>query len=315
MDSLKEEKINTTIKDNMGGLDSRFKRKVFILNLILVISVFILLYFYLFSSPLSNKDVTLHFGTDDSLSKISTELKARNVIRNSFLLKTFLYTLSFDKHIQSGDYLFKRNKNLFSITLQILRGVHNVEKIKVTLREGITNNEFANILADKIPSFRKDLFLADKRSKEGYLFPDTYFFYPLSTTDEILNELTLNFNNKINSVRSEIDKSGKSIKDIIIMASILEKEAAGKEDIYIISGILWKRIKLNMPLQVDAYVKTYKEAGLPNEPICNPGLVAINAAINPTQSSYLFYLHDDNGRVHYAIDFSEHRSNIARYLK
>ena len=99
------------------------------------------------------------------------------------------------------------------------------------------------------------------------------------------------------------------------MASILEKEAKGDNDAPYISGILWKRINIGMALQVDAAPVTYDEAGLPSKPICNPGLVSIKAAINPKNSSYLFYLHDDDGQVHYAEDFSEHRSNIAHYLK
>ena len=173
----------------------------------------------------------------------------------------------------------------------------------------------AKILSDKIPNFRKDLFLSNPKVKEGYLFPDTYFFFSLSTTDEIVNDMTLNFKKRTDPLETDIKNSGRSFSDIIKMASILEKEASGKEDIYIISGILWKRINMGMPLQVDAALNTYKNTGLPVSPICNPGLLAIGAAIHPENTPYLFYLHDSDGQVHFATDFSEHRSNIARYLK
>jgi len=231
------------------------------------------------------------------------------------MLRVFVFIFSGDKHISSGDYLFKKGKSVLSVAWQLARGIHGVEPIKITFKEGITKADMAKLLAEKIPSFRKDLFLSDKRSKEGYLFPDTYFIYPLSTTDEILNDITSNFNKKIASIDKDIKASGKSLSDIIIMASILEKEAKGKEDAPIISGILWKRIKLGMPLQVDAAPKTYDESNLPRSPISNPGLSSILYAIHPESSPYLFYLHDDFGQVHYAVDFSEHRSNIAKYLK
>ena len=99
------------------------------------------------------------------------------------------------------------------------------------------------------------------------------------------------------------------------MASILEGEANGKEDIYIISGILWKRINLGMPLQVDVDKSTYKEKGLPSEPLNNPGLLAIKAAMAPESSVYLYYLHDEDGVVHFARSFEEHKKNINDYLK
>ena len=99
------------------------------------------------------------------------------------------------------------------------------------------------------------------------------------------------------------------------MASIIEREAKGDIDRGIISGILWKRISLGMPLQVDAVPDTYKTKGLPESPIGNPGLESIKVAIYPQKSSYLYYLHDKNGVAHYAKTFSEHDNNINKYLK
>lgn len=298
-----------------GEVKENRRKSKFVLNAILAIGFLILISYYLFSSPAQNKDRIIHVAPSDSLSKVSSELEKENVVRYSSMLKIFVYIFSGDRHIPNGDYLFKKDKNVFSIAWQLARGKHGVEPIKITFKEGFTKADMAKLLAEKIPSFRKDLFLSDKRSKEGYLFPDTYFFYPLSTNDEILSDITSNFNKKITSIDKDIKSSGRSLSDIIIMASILEKEAKGKEDAPIISGILWKRIKLGMPLQVDAAPKTYNESNLPKSPISNPGLSSILSAIHPESSPYLFYLHDDAGQVHYAVDFSEHRSNIAKYLK
>ena len=111
-----------------------------------------------------------------------------------------------------------------------------------------------------------------------------------------------------------VKKSNNPKKEIIIMASILEKE--GKhDDMRIISGILWHRLKVGMALQVDAAPETYQSIGLPSTPISNPGLFAIDASENPEVSPYFYYLHDKYGIVHLAKNFTEHKQNIKKYLK
>ena len=119
---------------------------------------------------------------------------------------------------------------------------------------------------------------------------------------------------KIKESKKEF-KSKRSFEDIIIMASIIEKEAKGDADRAMISGILWKRISIGMPLQVDAAPETYKSRGLTKSAISNPGLEAIKSAIYPQKSPYLYYLHDKNGGIHYAKNFSEHQSNEQKYLR
>ena len=99
------------------------------------------------------------------------------------------------------------------------------------------------------------------------------------------------------------------------MASIIERESKGDVDRGYISGILWRRISLGMPLQVDSDLDTYKNKGLPDAPICSPGLKSIEAAIHPKESSYLYYLHDKEGNIHYARTFEEHKLNKIKYLK
>lgn len=293
----------------------RPKNKILNIQILSIFIIVILITFYFLSAPFKNRDVLIHISPGESLSTISSELINNEAIRSNFTLKIFVKLLGMKKGIISGDYLIKKNSPVWIVAWQISRGHHNIEPIKVTLKEGITKNNMAKILDDKIPNFNTDLFLNDSRSKEGYLFPDTYFFYSLSSTDEIITDITSNFQKRINSIDKEMKSVNHSLSDIITMASILEKEAGGKNDIAIISGILWKRIQLGMPLQVDAAPNTYKEVGLPENPISNPGLLAIKAAIHPQESGYLFYLHDNDGNVHYAVNFNEHRSNIAKYLK
>lgn len=134
----------------------------------------------------------------------------------------------------------------------------------------------------------------------------------------------------------DVEKSGRTLNEIITMASLIEEEANTKESRRIISGILWQRIKQGMRLQVDAvfpYImnkfslqltkedlmddspyNTYRYAGLPPGPISNPGWDSIYAAIYPAKTSYLYYLSDREGNMYYAKTFEEHKANKAKYL-
>jgi UPF0755 protein len=186
-------------------------------------------------------------------------------------------------------------------------------------------------------NFDKKKFLEITSNQEGYLFPDTYFLYVNVTAEELVEKLRGNFNEKIKTVDEEIEASNKSFSDILIMASIIEKEVATPEDRAIVSGVLWKRIKKGMPLQVDAtlgYVtgrtsaqltvddlkstspyNTYTHKGLPPTPICNPGLDAIKSALNPKDSPYYFYLTGNDGITYFAKTFDEHKKNKEKYLR
>jgi UPF0755 protein len=200
--------------------------------------------------------------------------------------------------------------------LKINPKIYITPSTRVTLREGLTNAEVADILArSNLPNFNKAIFFAQTSRMQGYLFPDTYRFNTGSTAEDIIGIMHMNFNKKIAKIISDIDSSGRSLSDAITMASIVEGEARGKSDAPTIAGILWKRISLGIPLQVDVAPETYKEKGLPKGPISNPGLVSILAAVHPVDSRYLYYLHDKTGAVHYAENYAIHKKNIAQYLK
>jgi UPF0755 protein len=200
--------------------------------------------------------------------------------------------------------------------LRINPKIYIAPSTRVTLREGLTNAEFADVLArSNLPNFNKAIFVARASQMQGYLFPDTYRFNMGSTAEDIVGVMHMNFNKRIVKVMPDIELSGRSLSDTIIMASIIEGEASGKSDAPTIAGILWKRISLGIPLQVDVAPETYKEKGLPKAPILNPGLVSIRAAVHPVDSPYLYYLHDKTGAVHYAENYAIHKKNIAQYLR
>ena len=146
-----------------------------------------------------------------------------------------------------------------------------------------------------------------------------------------------NFDAKISSLSADINTSGHSISDTVIMASIVEKEARTSTNRKIVAGVLWNRLALGMPLQVDAVfgyifnrdtyspsladLKTespynlYLHIGLPPGPIDNPGLDSLLAALHPTKTNYFYYLTDPNGVMHYATTFAEHQANQMKYLR
>lgn len=305
MDNNENEKIDTQISKN----------KKLILNTILIIGFTLLFIYYFLFAPFGNKDVIIHISSHQSVKSVTQNLEEKRAVKDDFTLKIFIKLLKKGKGIISGDYLIEKNSPVWVVAWQIGRGHHKIEPIKITIKEGLTNNEIADIFAQKIKVFRRDLFLSATADKQGYLFPDTYYFFELDTTDELVEKLINNFEVRTKEVKSSINSSGKTINGVLTMASILEGEASGKEDINIISGILWKRIEKGMPLQVDVDKSTYINKGLPKIPINNPGLISIKAAISPIDSPYLYYLHDKDGKVHYAKTFEEHKINIKNYLK
>jgi len=177
------------------------------------------------------------------------------------------------------------------------------------------------------------------KTLEGYLFPDTYFFKKDIKTEDIIGRLLDTFNEKLTEqMKADIAKQNKSVEEIIIMASIIEKEVQTVEDMKIASGIFWKRMKNGQRLESDAplsYIlgdtkdqhsgrdleldspyNTYRNIGLPPTPISNPGLNAISAAIYPMESNYNFFLTanvDGGKKVIYSATFEEHVANRHKY--
>ncbi len=255
------------------------------------------------------------------------------------MFKTFIIALTSDKSISDGDYLFERHLNAWEVAERLAFGRFGVEKITVRITEGLSNKEMAEIFGAKLKSFNKEEFLYLTKDLEGYLFPDTYYFFGSARAADVVKMMRDNFNRKVSiGLAEDIEKSGKSLDEILTMASIIQDEAYdGYAEKQTISGILWKRIDKGMLLQVDATIRyvngrgssditmkdlgddnpynTYVHKGLPPTPIGSPGLEAIKAAMHPVASAYFFYLHDRDATIHYAKTYAEHKANIAKYLK
>lgn len=185
----------------------------------------------------------------------------------------------------------------------------------------------------------------DINSLEGYLFPDTYRIYASSTPQELIARMLDNFDIKLTpEIEAEISRQGKSLADIVSLASIIEKEApisngeGGDQDAKLVSGVFWNRLKIGQALQsdatlsylfsdnkpqhsgaeleVDSLYNSYKYPGLPPGPIGNPGLIAIKAAIYPAETNYFYFLTPvDSREVIYGRTYAEHLQNKYKYLK
>ncbi|MFZ2072763.1 MAG: endolytic transglycosylase MltG [Minisyncoccia bacterium] len=307
---------NEPVFPSYGSLKSSFFSKFSIFFIVGIILFFIAVYFFFFSAPNNfPKGLIMNIENGTSLRHLSKDLKTNHIIRSRIAFESFVIIYGGEKHLVLGDYLFENKAPVFEIARRISKGEYHLAPVKVTIPEGFNVSQIADTFYLKLHDFNKEKFLLEAKPREGYLFPDTYFFLTTANEKDVLKSINDNYKKKITPILDDINSVKKTENEIITMASIVEKEAKGDSDREIISGILWNRILKGMPLQVDAAPDTYKTKGLPKSPICNPGLEAIKAAIFPKSSNYFYYLHDKDGIIHYARTFEEHKLNKFKYLK
>lgn len=295
-------------------------------------------YFYAIRPPSEfPKDGFVSVKSGDSLRRISKELANQNIIRVPTVFEAIIIFSGMEKSITAGDYAFSSPMSVIDVASRFLGGRFGGTQIKITLPEGLTRTEMSEELEKKLPKFNAMNFLSYSQADEGYLFPDTYFFFKTNTETEVLTALRENFKRQTEILKPEIENSNRSLHEIITMASLIEKEAKGDVDREEVAKILWRRLEEGKLLQVDAPFlfllnkeskdltisdlnidspyNTYKYKGLPPGPIGNPGILAIKAALTKGQTPYLFYLHGDDGIIHFAKTFEEHKKNKKLYLK
>jgi UPF0755 protein len=280
------------------------------------IVLFLFLFYYFFLSAPSDflPGTMVRIDSGMNLRNISSILKKEHIIRSRTIFESFIIFLGGEKHIVAADYLFENKLSVWQVAKRIEGKEYRTAPVSVTIPEGFNVGQIADLFETKLNYFNKNSFLLKTKTLEGYLFPDTYFFLIKANEDEVIRSMNDNFKKKIAPLLPEIISLGKTEKEIVTMASLIEGESKGDIDREFISGILWKRITIGMPLQVDAAPSTYKGKGLPQNPISNPGLKSIQAAMYPKSSPYLYYLHDINGNIHYAKTFAEHVKNKLKYL-
>lgn len=302
--------------------------------LILVCSIWI----YLTSAPKNIElPLSIEIEQGSSLKEITKYLKETGLIRSKTIVNAMIILGAGDSKVVSGEYLFESYPSAFEVVKRITRGDFGIDVKEVTFPEGVTVEEIALIMESRYPYFEKDAFIQLASDSEGLLFPDTYLFLENVKAYEVYNVLKENFEEKIGEVIPIIKESKRSLDEVVIMASIVEKEATA-EARQEVANILWKRLELGMPLQVDATFvysidkgtfdltkkdltdeenpyNTYVHEGLPPTAIGNPGLDSLVAAATASNTKNLFFLTGHDGEMYYAVTFDEHKANKRKYLQ
>ncbi len=268
---------------------------------------------------------------------VAEQFATARLIKHPRLLLLALRVSGASARVQAGAYLFTKSENLFVVAYRIVAGAYGLPPVRITFPEGTSVRQAAALISAALPEVKAADFLKAAQPYEGYLFPDTYLFPPSADTTSIIALLRANFDAKIATLSVDIAAAGRSISDIVTLASLVEKEGRTTESRRMVAGILLNRLKLGMPLQVDAvfgYINgrdtyspsfadltvdspynTYTHKGLPPGPICNPGMDALQAVLHPSKTSYLYYLTGKDERMHYATTFTEHQANRKKYLR
>lgn len=347
----------------------------FIKILVLIVIIVLVGWFYLdnaINSPSgkSGQKKTINIKPGEKIFDIGKKLEQENLINSRFIFDKYIRYFRKGISLKAGEYVIGPDESMTSIIEKLSAGktVSNESSIKII--EGwnikdinnylIKNNlikteDFLPIVQGLIVDFvsknnqAKYSFINDLPAKatfEGFLFPDTYRIYKDASAAEMIAKMLANFDKKITpQMRADIAKQKKNLLDVIIMASLIEKEAkidvsgkSGNNDARTVSGIFWNRIKIGQALEscatlayilgenkpqysvedtnVESPYNTYKYRGLPAGPICNPGLEAIKAAIYPIDSDYNYFLNSpDESKTIFSRTYEEHLRNKAKYLR
>ena len=272
----------------------------------------------------------------DGVKEISSGLKQKGLIKSSVVFFLLVKQLGIDKKIEAGDFRLSPSMTAQEIAENL---THGNLAICITVPEGKRAAEIAEILKEKMHTYNSS-WANVLAAQEGYLFPDTYLIPKDADINIIVSQMRNNFEQKYATLDANKRKLTK--EEIVILASLIEREAITDTEKPIIAGILINRLNVGISLQVDSTIQyakgqnvanknwwepvtieeyksvvsnynTYLFAGLPPGPISNPGLVALRAAAFPADTDYLYYLHDKSRTIRYAKTLSEHNANIEKY--
>ena len=274
---------------------------------------------------------------------ILEKLQEQGVIKNRITYGLAYIMTKISGEPEAGAYYFRNGMSALAINNKF----RDPDYKYVAIQEGWRKEQIAAAYAKalnwdetKEKEFASNYPACPVAGREGYLAPGEYLIPKNANTQTILIKMEDRFSEKFSNLAKVKNSANIFDEDQVIkIASLIQREAAGKSDMRLISGVIWNRILKEMPLQIDAtlqYVKgdennwwpvpksedkfldspynLYQNKGLPPTPISNPGMAAIEAAMNPIQTSCLFYLHDKRGNIHCASDYKGHLSNIKRYL-
>jgi len=316
------------------------------IKILLFLITLISMSFYLFyregSLPVNKSSKTSKIfiiKQGEPLNTIVNNLANEGLIRNKIVFYLIVKKLGIERKIQAGDFRISENMNAQEVATSL---THGTVDIWLTLIEGMRKEEMAQIISKTLDIPEIEIV---RTTKEGYVFPDTYLVPRTATAETVLSIINKNFTAKFDE-KLHIQARNKKLteKQVLILASLVEREARQPLTREKVAGIILKRYLADWPLQIDATVQyalgyqpnekswwkkelteedlkidspynTYKNKGLPPEPIANPSLSSIKAVINADENTpYWYYITDKNGVMHYAVTLEEHQTNINKYL-
>lgn len=287
--------------------------------------------------------------SENSDKEILQELRDRGVIKNPFTYYFLLAASKLDKEIQPGGYFVTKNMGAVALYSELSDPTYKQVAIQEGWRKEQVAREYGAALGWpdwKTKEFETKYPVCEIAGREGRLYPGEYLVSKNATVQTVKQEMEKKFDEVFSDVASpRVEKLAAEHAEIpldeqiVIVASLIQREAAGKHDMRLISGIIWNRIEVGMPLQIDAtlqYVKgnddrwwpivksedkflnspfnTYLESGLPPSPIANPGRAALEAAANPASTDCIFYIHDRYRTIHCSPTYEGHLQNIRNHL-
>ena len=301
------------------------------------------------SAVAEEKQIYVKIRDGISTAEIADRLSEKGVIKSPLKFRIIARLRGYDDKLRPGTYTFTAGMEDDEVFAKLLTGEKRL--IRFTIPEGFGVKEIAERLnnldlVDKAEFLKaaEDFTPYDYMRKrqnvfyaaEGFLFPDTYAVESDMEIDEILKLMAGTFDERLTKkMRTQAEKMGLSIYELITLASLVEREVRFPEDRPIVAQVLLKRLKLNMPLQTDATLQylmdtpkeevsiadtqidspynTYQHVGLPPGPIANPGMASIEAVLHPAETDYLYFVADRRGHNHYAYTYEEHLNLVNQY--
>ncbi len=281
--------------------------------------------------------------------RIGESLEERGIIRDRRLFLLALRFRADGKGVQAGEYRFEEALSTFDVLEKLVSG--DTYTFAVTLPEGLTLLETAELLAGRDlaersairSAFEDGILVADldpeASNLEGYLYPTTYRFARKVASDELARTLVGQFKRVFDEERrAEASKLGLTPRQVVTLASVIEKETGLPEERPLIASVFWNRLRIGMPLQSDPTIiyalqlagrfdgnlrktdlefdspyNTYRFPGLPPGPIASPGAASIRAALEPAETSYLYFVSRNDGSHHFSSTYSEHVNAVRKY--
>lgn len=314
---------------------------------VIIIFVFIISFVIFLLKPINVENpVIIEISYGMPLDAIVKNLHENGVIKDAQKFKLLARFLRASKRVHAGEYEFKGELTPLKVLKFLTRGW--VKKYSVVIPEGFTVKEIIALLISKKLGKEAEFYklLSDNEflkefglenlGVEGYLFPDTYIFYKGMSERALLSEMIKNFKRKLPlDAELKARSNGLTLHQAIILASIVQKETYRTDEMPLVAGVFYNRLRKGIPLQADPTViyaipdfsgnlkksdlrikspyNTYIHRGLPPGPICNPGLDAIKAVLEPARVPYLYFVSKNDGTHEFSVSLREHNKKVETY--